>query len=105
MWLNVCILKSYKGNILFILKYLFAGNDCEFIEVTDGSYLTTGIYIKTDKRVSNAPNNSVWKHPDEDRYIFNTGSAKGWRIGEKSHLKTEEFDYKSEYSGLFTVGF
>ena len=79
------------------LRYFswLAGNNCEFIEVTDHS--TTEIYVKTDERLHAAPNNSIWKHPDQDLYIFNTGNVKRWRIGAKSDLTTEQFDSKGEY--------
>ena len=79
------------------LRYFswLAGNNCEFIEVTDQS--TTEIYVKTDERLPTAPNNSIWKHPDQDRYIFNTGNAKRWTIGAKSDLTTEQFDSKGDW--------
>ena len=85
--------------ILFTLLFIFAGDECEFIEVTEGKSWArvNGLYVKTDERVPAAPNSSVWKHPDENAYIFNTGSTNGWRIGWKSHLSTEEFYYKGEY--------
>ena len=75
---------------------LFAGNDCELIEVTQED--NTILFVKTDERAPAAPNNSVWKIPDEDLYFFNTGSDEGWRLGEKSHLKTSEFFYKGKSS-------
>ena len=81
---------------LFILLFLFAGDDCEFIEVTYGEDPANGLYVKIDKRVPSAPNNSVWKHPHKNEYIFNTGSTKGWRIGKRLHLTTEKFDYKGK---------
>ena len=83
--------------IRFTLLFLFAEDDCEFIKVTDGENWANGLYVKIGERVPSAPNSSVWKHPDENEYIFNTGSTKGWRIGEKSHFSTEEFDYQGEY--------
>ena len=83
--------------VLFTLSFLFAGDDCEFIEVTEGKSWVNGLYVKTDKRVPAAPNSSVWKHLDENEYIFNTGSTQGWKIGEKSYFNTDEFDYKGEY--------
>ena len=84
-------------DILFILTHSFSGNNCEYIKVTRKSSTTEGIYVETDKTVPAAPNNSVWKHPDQDRYIFNTGNAEGWRIGKKSQLSsTQRFYYKGE---------
>ena len=62
----------------------------------DQSSATTEIYVKTDENLPAAPNNSIWKDPDQDRYIFNTGNVKRWRIGAKSDLTTEQFDYKGE---------
>ena len=82
--------------ICFTLLFLFAGDDCEFIEVTEGYSWVNGLYVKTDERVPSAPNSSVWKHPHKNEYIFNTGSTKGWRIGKKSHLSTEKFDFKGK---------
>ena len=86
-----------RVEILFTLLFLFAEDDCEFIKVTGGEDWANGLYVKTDERVPAAPNSSVWKHPDKNEYIFNTGSTKGWRIGEKLYLNTEKFDYKGEY--------
>ena len=83
--------------ICFTLLFLFAGDDCEFIEVTKRGSWANGLYVKTDERVPSAPNSSVWKHSDKKGYIFNTGSTKGWRIGKKSYFSTEEFVYKGEY--------
>ena len=82
--------------VLFTLSFLFAGDDCEFIEVTEGKSWVNGLYVKTDERVPSAPNSSVWKNPHKNEYIFNTGSIKGWRIGKKSHLSTEKFDFKGK---------
>ena len=87
----------FRVKILFTLLFLFAEDDCEFIKVTGGEYWANGLYVKTDERVPAAPNSSVWKHLDENEYIFNTGSTQGWKIGEKSYFNTEEFDYKGEY--------
>ena len=85
-----------RVEIIFTLLFLFAEDDCEFIKVTDGEDWANELYVKTDERVPAAPNSSVWKHPYKNEYIFNTGSTKGWRIGEKSYFSTEEFDYKGE---------
>merc|ERR1719464_1273451 len=75
-------------------------DDCEFIKVTNKKNWANGLYVKTDERVPAALNSSVWKHPDENEYIFNTGSTKGWRIGEKTYFNTEEFDYKGGLQDL-----
>ena len=89
-----------RVEIFSTLLFLFAEDDCEFIKVTDGEQgrhdWANGLYVKTDERVPSAPNSSVWKHPDANLYIFNSGSTKGWRIGKKSYFSTEEFDYKGE---------
>ena len=72
-------------------------DDCEFLEVTEGGSSDNGLYVKSDEIVPAAPNNSVWKHPDHNRYIFNTGNTEGWKIGKKSHLSTtQDFYYKGE---------
>ena len=86
-----------RVEIFFTLLFLFAGDDCEFIEVTYGEGPANGLYVKTDERVPSAPNSSVWKNPHKNEYIFNTGSTQGWKIGEKSYFNTDEFDYKGEY--------
>ena len=85
-------------DILFILIHSFSGNNCDYIKVFGNIHRSfEGLYVETDKIVPAAPNNSVWKHPDQDRYIFNTGNAEGWRIGNKSHLSTtQDFYYKGE---------
>ena len=90
-------------DILFILTHSFSGNNCEYIKVPGGHPTIKGLYVETDKTVPAAPNNSVWKRRDHkmidapDRYIFNTGSAEGWRIGNESHLSTtQDFYYKGE---------
>ena len=83
--------------ILFTSLFLFAGDDCEFLEVTEGGSRVDGLYVKSDEIVPAAPNNYVWKHPDHDKYVFNTGNTEGWRIGKKSHLSTtQDFYYKGE---------
>ena len=65
----------------------FTSDICEAIHVTgDTSNSEGGLYLPTDKRAPDAPNNPVWKLRGEDRFIFNTGSSSGWRIGAKSFL-------------------
>jgi len=60
---------------------------CGAIHVTgETSNSEGGLYLPTDKRAPDAPNNPVWKLRGEDRFIFNTGSSSGWRIGAKSFL-------------------
>ena len=62
-----------------------------------GSSTTDGIYSMTNDSADAAPNNRVWKHSEgNDRYIFNTGSSTGWRIGRNGHLSTSNYYYKSK---------
>ena len=74
---------------LFIIYHeiFFTSDICEAIHVTgDTSNSEGGLYLLSDKRASDAPNNPVWKMIGGDRFIFNTGSSAGWRIGQKSSL-------------------
>merc|ERR1719273_3108450 len=75
-------------------------DNCYSIEVTGGSSTTRGIYFKTEEYVESAPENPVWKHQENDRYIFNTGSSRGWRIGKKDHLATGKSYYSSKSDTL-----
>ena len=52
----------------------------------------SGTYFKSDE----ATDNLVWKLPGRDRFIFNTGSDIGWRIGKKENLTNESFLFKSK---------
>ena len=71
---------------------------CEAIQVTgDASDSNVGLYILANERTSAKPNNPVWKTPRGDRFIFNTGTKEGWRIGPKSSLDTGSFYCKSKY--------
>ena len=72
-------------------------NNYHSIEVTGKSRATAGIYLKTNESAEAAPNNPVWKHERRNRYIFNTGSSAGWRIGKKDHLSSGKFYYKSNF--------
>ena len=45
-----------------------------------------GLYVLSNESASAAPNNPVWKNSDGSRFIFNSGSVEGWRIGEESDL-------------------
>ena len=66
--------------------------DCFSIEVTGGRSSTPrGLYFLTQEKIESAPQNPVWKHQNEDRYIFNTGSSEGWRLGKKDHLTDGKF--------------
>ena len=73
------------NNRLFII----AERDCGTIQVSEGSSTaksTHGIYYLSEDK--SGPNNPVWKLKDQDRYIFNTGSSSGLKIGDASNLKT-----------------
>ena len=56
----------------------------------------TGIFKLSDKRVDAAPNNPVWKKPNEDQFIFNFGDSYGWRIGTVHGLNSGGSWYKSK---------
>ena len=88
--------------VSFLITYLhksvsFPGeiNDCHSIEVSGSSNTTAGVYMRTDEFANDAPENPVWKHSKNDRYIFNTGTSIGWRIGRKDHLSNGKYYYKS----------
>ena len=59
---------------------------------------STGTYnICEDCFAADFPNNPVWwLDGDEFRYIFNTGSKDGWRIGNEDGLKSGKYFYKSK---------
>ena len=50
----------------------------------------------SDEVAKKAPNNPVWKHTEEDFYIFNNGSGEEWRIGTKDCLTTGSYCFKSK---------
>ena len=64
--------------------------------MTGSQETSTGIYETTHEKAAEAPENPVWKHPNKDRYIFNTGSSNGWRIGYNGHLVSGKYYYKSK---------
>ena len=71
---------------------------CHRIEVigeSDADSGYSGTFELSDKRADDAPNNLVWKKPKEDKYIFNTGTSFGWRIGPEDGLKSGKWWYKS----------
>ena len=70
-------------------------NLCQKFEVIGGSSETAGIYELTDD-IAYTSDNLVWKKPEEDRLIFNTGNAFGWRIGTRRHFKTGRGHYMSK---------
>ena len=86
--------------------FLFSSElHCEAIQVTgDASDSNVGLYILANERTSAKPNNPVWKTPRGDRFIFNTGTKEGWRIGPKSSLNAGSFYCKSKHILLlFTI--
>ena len=84
---------------LIMIFFLFSSElHCEAIQVTgDASDSNVGLYILTNERTSAKPNNPVWKTPEGDRFIFNTGSREGWRIGPKKSLATGSSYCKSKH--------
>ena len=70
---------------------------CEVIEVTNGTSSSTGNYFLSHERAGAAPNLLVWKLEGRDRYIFNTGTDNGWRIGRYMFLSTGRSYYKSKF--------
>ena len=62
-----------------------------------------GLYIPVNERTSAKPNNPVWKSSKEDRFIFNTGTKEGWRIGPRSSLTTGSFYCKSKHILILTI--
>ena len=74
----------------FIISSFFPHSDlCPAIRVT-GDYSTSdsegGLYFLSDERASDSPSLPVWKNADGSRYILNTGSSEGWRIGDNASL-------------------
>ena len=81
---------------------------CEAIQVTGDTssnrYSEGGLYLPTDKRASGKPNNPVWKNAVGNRFIFNTGSASGWRIGHEESLTVGDYYCKGKYIFIiFTI--
>ena len=92
---------------LFIIyhEHFFTSDICEAIHVTgDTSNSEGGLYLLSDERASDAPNNPVWKRSGGNRFIFNTGSTYGWRISDKQGLTTGDYRCKSKHIWIiFTV--
>ena len=55
-----------------------------------------GTYFFSTEKAAGAPKNKVWKHENNDRYIFNNDSFLGWRIGKKKQLQTGTYLFKSK---------
>ena len=76
----------------------FTSDICEALHVTgDTSNSEGGLYLPSDERASDAPNNPVWKNSAGNRFIFNTGSSRGWRIGTKSFLSDGDYYCKGKH--------
>ena len=71
-------------------------DSCFSIKVIGDSKTSRGDYFMTNFTAKDAPENPVWVHSDNNRYIFNTGSSSGWRIGRKGHLSTGKSYYKGK---------
>ena len=78
---------------------------CEAIQVTgDTSNSEGGLYELSNERASAAPNSQVWKKSGRNRFIFNTGTSLGWRIGQELSLTTGGYFCKSkDISIIFTI--
>jgi len=74
---------------------------CEAIQVTGDTssdvFSEGGLYLPTDKRASDAPNNPVWRNSLGNRFIFNTLSTDGWKIGSEDGLTTGNYWCKSKH--------
>ena len=84
----------------------FTSDICEAIHVTGGTSNTEGgLYLPTDKRASDAPNNPVWKMFAGNRFIFNDGGSAGWRIGAgEESLTTGDYVCKGKHIlMIFTI--
>ena len=56
-----------------------------------------GTYFYSTEKAEGAPKNKVWKHENNDRYIFSNDSVLGWRIGKKKQLQTGNYLFKSNF--------
>ena len=87
---------------IFYRKYFFFPSElCQAIEVTgDTTNSEEGLYLLSDERASDTPNNPVWKSSEGkqyNRFIFNTGSTAGWRIGKEIGLTDGGYFCKSKH--------
>merc|ERR1711971_736321 len=92
--------KAVKVTIITSENNSDAEKACEVIEVTNGTSSSTGNYFLSHERAAAAPNLHVWKLEGKDRYIFNTGTDNGWRIGRYMFLSTGRSYYKSSITKL-----
>ena len=86
---------SYTNDISCLILLGEPGK-CSGFEVIGWTSTTSGTYVASEKRAKDAPNSLVWKKANADRYIFNTGCSKGWRIGDEASLKDGTYYYKSK---------
>ena len=72
---------------------------CESIEVTgDTSSFEGGLYFRSNETSALAPNNPVWQiSTGGDRFISNTGTKEGWRIGTKTGLTSGSYYCKGKH--------
>ena len=66
--------------------------DSLIFEVYGDDAEASGTYFKLDE----ATDSNVWELPGRNRFIYNTGSDVGWRIGKKENLNNESFLFKSK---------
>ena len=89
------------------MKNFFTSDICEAIHVT-GDNSTSGseggLYVFSDERASDAPNNPVWKNSAGNRFIFTDGGSNGWRIGDKESLTAGDYYCKGKHIlKIFTI--
>ena len=88
-----------------IYKVIFFTSDiCEAIHVTGDTSTSNsegGFYVLADERALDAPNSPVWKNSGGKRFIFNTGTSAGWRIGDKDSLTAGDFWCKGKHILMF----
>ena len=64
--------------------------------IVSGGEKSGGTYFFSTEKAEEAPKNKVWKHENNDRYIFSNDSVLGWRIGKKKQLQTGNYLFKSK---------
>ena len=93
--MKIRLFPYFANHIVIHLSY-FSESICDVFEVTNGTRSSTGIYFLSNERAPAAPDLHVWKLEGKDRYIYNTGTFVGWRIGRYSSLSTGKSYYKSK---------
>ena len=84
---------------MIIIYSVFLSDICEAIHVTGDNSTSNslgGLYLLSDERASDAPNNPVWKNVAGNRFIFTTGDSAGWTIGDKESLTDGTYFCKSK---------